>query len=447
MHHDTIVAIATPPGRGALGIVRISGPDSPALASALTGRRPGLEPRKATVCRLVLNGRPFEEAIVTVFPAPHSFTGEHVVEISAHGSPVLLREIVEASLARGARLAERGEFTLRAFLNGRLDLVQAEAVGDLIAAVTPRQARAAFDQLDGTLTGRIAAIDRALLDVVARLEASLDFPEEGYRFIEPAAAAADVSAIAADVAALVKDGRRGRIIREGATVAIVGRPNVGKSSLFNRLAGVERAIVTPEPGTTRDLVTETVDLLGFAVTLVDTAGLREPEGRVEEEGVRRARRSAETAQAIVVVLDGSEPLTPRDLQLLDETRGRLRVVVANKSDLSAVWHVEPDADTPLLRASACTGTGVEAITQAIARALGDESGADDVLVTNVRHLALLERSLQALHAAAEAAKSGAFEELVLEHLHEARGAIEEVTGRRSTDDLLEEIFSRFCIGK
>ena len=257
---DTIVAIATPPGRGGLGVVRISGPSAASVAAALLQLNIPLQPRHATFARVKA-----DQVVATFFPAPHSYTGEDVIEICAHGSPVVLRQILEDSVAGGTRLAEPGEFTLRAFLHGRLDLVQAEDVADLIDALTPLQARAAFDQLEGTLTQRIGEIDSELFDLIARIEASLDFPDEGYHFVAAGEAAAVLRDIESKVGALVCDSRRGRMIREGAQVAIAGKPNVGKSSLFNALLGAGRAIVAPAPGTTRDLVTETADIGGLRV--------------------------------------------------------------------------------------------------------------------------------------------------------------------------------------
>src|SRR5438128_5396432 len=366
---DTIVAIATPPGRGGIGVVRLSGPDALAIAQRLTTREGAFEPRRATFTNVRLNadtgrsedrplqvsdtdrpeyaalrqesitvrqesatvrresgtvrqesgpGRPtpldetIDHAVVTYFPAPASYTGDDVMELSAHGSPVVLRAIVTAAVACGARLAEPGEFTLRAFLNGRIDLMQAEAVADLIAAATPLQARAAFDQLDGTLTRAIAAIDATLFDLIARLEASVDFPDEGYHFVESGALADAIDELRSRTEALLTDARRGRLIREGLQIAIVGEPNVGKSSLFNALVGSSRAIVTDVPGTTRDLITEVVDVDGLRVTLVDTAGLCDTQDPIEIEGVQRSRQAVAVSDLILVVVDRSQGRPVRD---------------------------------------------------------------------------------------------------------------------------------------
>jgi tRNA modification GTPase len=427
---DTIVAIATPPGRGGIGVVRISGAEAQAIAQKLIARTEPLEPRRATFTRVgsaALQGCP-DQVVATHFPAPHSYTGEHVVELSAHGSPVVLRAIVEAAIAAGARLAEPGEFTLRAFLQGRIDLTQAEAVADLIDSVTPLQARAAFDQLEGTLTRAIGDIDAALFDLVARLEASVDFPEEGYHFVEPGALATAIDALAERTSALLASGRRGRLVREGFQVAIVGRPNVGKSSLFNALVGAARAIVADVPGTTRDLVTETIDLDGLRVTLVDTAGLREAGDVVEREGVSRAHQAIAVADLTLVVVDEDEPVVVGDTNYL---------LVQSKSDLN-----RPARGVPV---SARTGAGLDVLRAAIVRALDVDLRRDPPAITNVRHLVLVERAHAAMLRAREAA--GASEEFVLADLQEARAALEEISGRRATDDLLAHIFSRFCIGK
>src|SRR5215213_6770577 len=294
---DTIVAIATPPGRGGIGVVRVSGPAAATIARGLLTVEAPLRPRHATFTRT--QG---DHVVATYFPAPHSYTGEHVVELSAHGSPVVLKAIVERAMSLGARLAEPGEFTLRAFLHAKLDLVQAEAVADLIDAVTPLQARAAFDQLEGTLTSRIVAIEDSLFDLITKLEASLDFPDEGYHFIEPANVARAIAAILRDVDTLLASAARGRLLREGAHVAIIGAPNVGKSSLFNALLNANRAIVTAVPGTTRDLLTERADIGGLSLSLIDTAGLRETADVVEREGVARAKAAVDVADLTIVLL-------------------------------------------------------------------------------------------------------------------------------------------------
>jgi tRNA modification GTPase len=442
---DTIVAIATPPGRGGIGVVRLSGPDAAAIARALTGRA-GFEPRHATLTTVSGgDGRPIDQAVVTHFPAPHSYTGDEVVELSAHGSPVVLDAIVRAAAVAGARLANPGEFTFRAYLQGRIDLVQAEAVGELIDAVTPLQARVAFDQLEGTLTLRLREIDRALLDLIAPLEASLDFPEDGYHFITPAGAAAALEAIHASLETLLKDAARGRMIREGLSVAIVGRPNAGKSSLFNRLAGAARAIVTDVPGTTRDLLTERVDVGGVPLTMIDTAGLRERAGdAIEEEGIARARQAVAAADLLLIVLDRSRGLTDDDRLLMDDTVSRRRLIVASKSDLPAAWDARA---LGALEISSLTDAGIDALRAALAGTAGADTLRDRAPIANMRHAALLEHARYAVARARAAAAGGTPEEFVLADLHEARARFDEITGARPQDEVLRVIFERFCIGK
>ncbi|MDP1571728.1 MAG: tRNA uridine-5-carboxymethylaminomethyl(34) synthesis GTPase MnmE [Vicinamibacterales bacterium] len=476
---DTIVALSTPAGRGALGVVRMSGPEAPGIIQSLAGRPSPFPDRHPTLTRIDTtrgHGRPSraashaggdglpasatsatgirDQAVVTVFAAPRSYTGEDMVEISCHGSPVVIEAVLLAAIDRGARLAEPGEFTLRAFLHGRLDLAQAEAVADLVNAVTPRQATTAFAQLEGSVTEAIAAIDRALFDLAARLEASLDFPDEGYHFVNAAEAARELGEVAAQIDRLLATGARGRLLREGAVVAIAGRPNVGKSSLFNTLLQANRAIVSATPGTTRDLLTERADIGGVPVRLVDTAGLRETADEVEREGVARARGAVASADVTVVVLDRSRALDEEDRALLDATGSEARVVVVNKIDLPAAWTDDAaggGARPAAVAVSLKTGQGVEALVEGLARALGaGPETASPAVVTNVRHLTLLEEArvsvARSLEAIAESNETIS-EEFVLVDLQEARAALEAITGRRSSEDLLRHIFESFCIGK
>ncbi len=453
---DTIVAVATPRGRGGLGVVRLSGPRAATIAEGLLDRSEPLRPRHATLAKILDHGAAVpiavDQVVATAFPHPGSYTGDDVVEISAHGSPVLLDRIVALALAAGARLAEPGEFTFRAYLNGRLDLVQAEAVADLIEAVTPLQARVAFDQLEGTITTQIKELESQLFDLIARLEASLDFPEEGYHFVEAGEVGHAVAAIRRQVESFLEGAACGRLIREGCQVVILGKPNVGKSSLFNRLLGVERAIVTSMPGTTRDLVTDVTDLDGLAVTLVDSAGIRAgSEDAVEVEGVSRARQALGVAAAAIVVVDRSRPLEQEDWAVLEETAPRRRLVAVNKVDKPASWAGESlllDGEAAVVEVSARTGAGLDRLRSALRDVLtGGESLRDTPAVANRRHIGLLERVGEALGEAGDAVASGATEEFVLADLQRACAALDELSGKRTPDDVLRHIFERFCIGK
>ena len=450
---DTIVAIATPEGHGGIGVVRISGSDAPRIAHAILSTSVPLEPRRATLARVTASrsetGDPIDEVVVTWFAAPASYTGEHVVELSAHGSPAVLRAIVNAAAVAGARLARPGEFTLRAFLNGKRDLVQAEAVADLVAAATPLQARVAFDQLEGTLTQRIGAVDATLFDLIVRLEASIDFPDEGYHFVDPGEIAARTQAALDALDALLAGATCGRMIREGATVVLAGRTNVGKSSLFNALAGSERAIVTEVPGTTRDLITERVEIEGLLVTLVDTAGAREALDVVEKEGVTRGTRAREVADLVLLVLDGSDPRLDEDRMLLAETAQRPRLIVVNKCDRPAGDGGADGTPAGALRVSAATGDGLPALRCAMYRALtGGETRGEPVAVSNARHIALLRDARRSVASARDAAAAGPTpEEFLLADLQAARRAFDEIVGRRTADDVLTQVFERFCVGK
>ena len=443
---DTIAAIATPPGRGGIGVVRLSGVDARPIAQRLINRTTPLEPRHATLAKVATDDghAALDQVVVTYFPAPASYTGEDVVEISAHGSPVVLRSIVSAAITAGARLAEPGEFTLRAFINGRMDLMQAESVADLIDSVTPLQARTAFDQLNGTLTREIRAIDAALFDLIARLEASVDFPEEGYHFIDPGSVTSAIDGILARTGTLLASARTGRLVREGFHVAIVGAPNVGKSSLFNALVGTARAIVTDIPGTTRDLVTETIDVSGLQVTLVDTAGARDTEDVIESEGVARSREAARSADLVVLIADSSQPwVDPADI--FGSANISRRLLVASKADLPAAWERD-DA----VRVAAPLAVGLDQLRDAILSALDVDLLAERPGITNVRHITLVGRAHESLiraRTAAAADREALSEEFVLADLTHARAALEEVTGTRASDALLCHIFSRFCVGK
>jgi len=459
---DTIVAIATPPGPGGIGVVRVSGPSSTGIASIMLRRSTPLKPRRATVTEAVIpdGGKVIDRVVATYFPRPGSYTGEDVVEVSGHGNPVLLRQIVSAAITAGARLAEPGEFTFRAYLNGRIDLVQAEAVADLAEAVTPRQARAAFDQLEGTMTLGVEKIDRELFDLISLLEASLDFPEEGYHFVDEQNVASATTALSTQVSQLLASADQGRLLREGCQVAIVGKPNVGKSTLFNSLCGVPRAIVTETAGTTRDLLTEKIDLGGIPIALVDTAGIHETDDPVEAEGVDRAQRTVTVAGAVVVVLDGSCPLENRDYKILEDTKGMRRLVVVSKRDLPCAWVLESE---PLVGVAVRVFEGcllsdnqtvLETLRHQLIAVIEDRDNEvhtkvrrDIPAVTNLRHIELLKKTQLALARATSAAISGAAEELVITDLQEARSALEEMLGKRTPDAVIERIFERFCIGK
>jgi tRNA modification GTPase len=456
---DTIVAISTPPGRSGIGVVRISGDRAAEIARALLGMSDPLEPRRALFGHVREDasagkaGDIVDQIVCTWFPAPRSYTGEDVVEISGHGNPLLLGRIVRSAVDQGARPALPGEFTFRAFLHGKLDLVQAEAVADLIEAVTPAQARAACDQLEGTLTRAIGEVEHELFSVRTRLEASLDFPEDGYHFIDRSSLRTSLERCAAQVERLLASASRGRMLREGRHVVIVGRPNVGKSSLFNALLGVDRAIVTEVAGTTRDLLTERCEIGGLAITLVDTAGLRPAGEIVEREGIARAHDAASVADLMLVVVDGSQPLEPADEALVfGPGLPGPRIIIVSKVDLHAAW--DPAAlrarngGAVVIGVSVVDRTGIDELQVAIPRALGAvEPLREQVLVTHLRHACLLERSAEAIRDALQATLNGASEEFVVADVQEAMDALQEVTGRRGSEAVLQEIFSRFCIGK
>ncbi len=449
---DTIVAIATPPGRGGVGIVRLSGPRCDAIAQALLGATPA--PRLATYAPFRdAAGAALDTGLALWFPAPHSYTGESVLELQGHGSPAALRAVVGRCLELGARLAQPGEFTRRAFLNGRIDLAQAEGVADLIEAASSTAARAAIRTLTGEFSRAIGAAVADLTELRARAEASLDFPEEDIAFVHVADAAARLERVRAALAALTRRARQGVRLREGLTVVLVGRPNVGKSSLLNRLAREDVAIVADAPGTTRDTVERAIEIDGVPVIVVDTAGLRDADEAVERLGIARTWAAVARADVAIVLVDAREPdegLTDDDRAVLSRLPQALpRLVAHNKSDLAGVAaRVERSGATVHAWMSALTGDGVAELEAEVRVLAGVDAAGEDSFIARERHLVALEEARARLAAAAaELALVAPALELVAEELRLAQRALSSITGEFTADDLLGEIFARFCIGK
>ena len=452
-HDDTIVAVATPPGHGGLGVVRLSGSQAVEITTGLI-RIPKLplEVQRATLGEFCdpQGAKVLDQVLVTYFRRPHSYTAEDVVEISCHGAPVILRYLVECCLGRGARVAEPGEFTLRAFLNGRIDLTQAEAVRDLIESRTLYQARVAAQQLEGSVSARLKPHKQTLLELIARLEAGIDFAEDDVAVMESQEILSRLDGLRCDLEALVEGYEFGRIVRKGVSLAIVGRPNVGKSSLFNRLLNEERAIVTSTPGTTRDLVSETANIGGIPLRFVDTAGIRHTEDEVEKLGVTRSLQAIADSDLRLLVVDASEGWTDADSNLLNKVRPLGALLVAcNKSDLPSKITGADLEVTPVVRTSALTGEGIPELRTKILEiaAPSRELGTEGEFLTNLRHQQLLKDSLQALARARHATEQQVPHEMLLLDLYEALRPLDQITGATYVDDVLEIIFSTFCVGK
>ncbi|WP_238333406.1 tRNA uridine-5-carboxymethylaminomethyl(34) synthesis GTPase MnmE [Luteimonas marina] len=439
---DTIVAIATPPGAGGVGIVRLSGPAAHAIAQALCGR--ALRPRHAHHARFRDgDGTILDDGLALAFAAPASYTGEDVVELQAHGSPPVLQQLVARCCALGARMARAGEFSERAYLNGRLDLAQAEAVADLIAAGDLRAARAARRALEGEFSARVDALADALLAIRVHVEAAIDFADEPLDTLGGAALRAQLSDARAQLDALLAAAERGQKLRDGLHAVIVGPPNAGKSSLLNALAGSDRAIVTDVAGTTRDLLRETVRIDGVELTLVDTAGLRAGGDAIEREGMRRARDELRRADLALVVLDARDPDAGLRALAGDLDGVPQRIVVHNKIDLLSA---PPAANGDALPASARTGAGLDAVHARLRAAAGDDGAGEGAFTARARQVQALRRAATAL-ADADAALDRERLELAAEALRIGHDALGEITGRTLPDDLLGRIFSTFCIGK
>ena len=458
---DTIVAISTPPGRGGIGIVRLSGVDAVTIASSLVRLAKPLVPTHPQLADVLdpdsgheERATRIDEAVVTFFQAPNSYTREDVVEIAAHGSPVVLESLVRAAILRGARLARPGEFTERAFLSGRIDLTQAEAVRDLIDAQTLYQAKIASEQMEGALSRRIQPIKQALVHLIAELEAGIDFAEDDIDVMPPDLIASRVETIIEPLQALAASFAYGRVVRDGISLSIVGRPNAGKSSIFNRLVQRERAIVTATPGTTRDLVTERVSLGGIPVDLIDTAGLRTAQDEAESIGIQKSREALADADVVLLVLDATaDALSLEEISLLQQMHTRRAIVVMNKIDVAvgkSAGHMFGNGEKlrGAIETSALTGEGIPELRDAILSLIrGEGKEVETGLMTNLRQQQAVSETLQALRAAEQAIDANVPHEMLLIDLHSALRSLDALTGATTADDILNLIFSTFCIGK
>jgi tRNA modification GTPase len=467
---DTIAAISTPLGEGGIGVVRVSGPRAWTVAAQVFRGASGTDPsafdsHAAHYGRVVEppGGETLDQCVWLGFRGPRSYTGEDVVELSCHGSNLVLIRVLEALRRSGARLAEPGEFTQRAFLNGRMDLASAEAVIDVIRARTDAALRVATRQLEGRLSQTIRGIREAIITLLAEIEAAIDFPDD-VEAPPDAEIERRVEACVESAEALLATAEAGRLYREGAAVVIVGRPNVGKSSLLNALLRENRAIVTPVPGTTRDVIEEAMNLRGIPIRAIDTAGLRETTDVVEEIGVRRGRAEIEAADLVLFVIDAAEGWTPDDARVARELAAKKRIVVANKIDLlaghdagahlrdlrSKVGTGSPDAGaaSPPIGTSMVTGTGLEALEEAVVQALvGGGAAVEEVLVSNARHKARIEASIASLREALRSVEAGFEQAVVAIDLKIAAEALGEITGETVTEATISQIFARFCVGK
>ena len=445
---DTIAARASPAGTGGIAVVRISGPLAAGIAKRMTGRVPVA--RQATLCTFCdKDGQMLDQGIALYFPAPHSFTGEDVLELHGHGGPVVIASLVDAAISLGARLAEPGEFSKRAFLNDKLDLTQAEAIADLVASGSRQAARAALRSLSGAFSKAVDELQGKLSALRMHVEAAIDFPEEEIDFLSDGTLAARVDECADAFRSLIDNASAGRVLRDGYRCVIVGRPNAGKSSLLNCLSGQEAAIVTEVAGTTRDILREQINLSGLIVELIDTAGLRSDPDRIEAEGIRRAREALQAADAVLWVQDTSDPASGNGPLDEDLPTGIPIVIVRNKIDLSGnqAGSVQHGSRSPIVAVSAKTGVGVDALRTVLIELAGYRDLGEGAFTARQRHLDALEKSgrhFESGQAALEASRAG---ELFAEELRLAQLALDDITGTHSSDELLGRIFSEFCIGK
>jgi tRNA modification GTPase len=458
---DTIVALATPIGRSGIGVIRLSGERSLEIASRLVGKNTfAPQPRRAYVLQLTdpASGDLIDQAIVTYFKAPHSFTGEDVIEISCHGSPVLLRNVIDICLSFDARMAEAGEFSLRALSNGRMNLSQAEAIRDLIDAQTTASARQSMRQLQGEFSNELQPVKDKLLDVIVVLESALEFVEDDLPEVQAESVRKKLNEIADEIFGIASTYKAGRLLREGLKVALVGRPNVGKSSLFNALLGSDRAIVTDIAGTTRDQIHEKLTINNIPISLIDTAGLRETTDTVESIGVERSRRTMADADIVVAMLDASEPLTAEDLVIVESVAAAKHVIALNKIDKidsaelvrfrEALNSGGYNGNVVTVAVSAKTGEGLEQLSQSLIEPFdAEEVQTAGFLVSDARHFDLLSRAGNDVKQSLSLLDEKTSEEIVLIGLHNSLRYLGEITGETTTEDMLTRIFSTFCIGK
>jgi len=453
---DTIAALSTPSGRGAIGVVRVSGPHVISILRRMTGDETSqLEPTPNYMTLRGISdpftGATLDQALVCYFKAPHSFTGEDVIEFHCHGSPVLLRRVLDTILRLDVRLANPGEFSLRAVMNGRMQLTEAEAIRDLIDAQTDAAAQQATRQLSGEISHRLQPVKDQLLKIIVRLESSLEFVEDDLPQVEQAEMQRGLATLRADLRSLAETFVRGRLLHEGLRVALIGRPNAGKSSLFNRLLGHERAIVTEVPGTTRDTISELTGLDGIPVTLVDTAGMRATNDQIESLGVERTKRAAADADLLIVVIDGSRPLTEEDQLVLGNASRQRHIIAINKSDLpdfSSERVPSNGAHGHAVTVSALTEDGLAELRTAMIKPfVNGNSAAEGLMITNARHHDLLLRTIEAIAESEALLAERASEEIILVGLHNALKLLGEITGDTTTEQILGQIFSTFCIGK
>jgi len=456
---DTIAAIATPPGTGSIGIIRVSGPRSRDIASLIfrpSNKTEGFNSHRLYHGDIISpdTGRVIDEVLISFMMKPHSYTGEDILEINCHGSTFILQSVLSLVIKAGARLAEPGEFTKRAFLNNRIDLSQAEAVAETIMAQTDRALDLAVSHLKGDLAGKIETVRIAIIDILAILETSIDFSDEDVEFGNPPSAARDIEAIIGDLTELASTYGEGKIYRDGINAVIAGRPNVGKSSLLNRLLGEKRAIVTAMPGTTRDFIEEIIPIKGVPVRLTDTAGIREPQNIIEKEGVNLVWEKLSQADVVIVVIDGSERLTREDIEIIEKCKAKKFFLVINKADLPHVIDkkelasLAPDVMPPIW-ISAKHGEGIPALKDAIhSLALnGADCGHTLTIVSNIRHKMAIEKTRDLLSKARDGILQGLSPEFPAFDIRQALESLGEIAGETVTEEVLDRIFATFCIGK